>query len=206
MTLQHGSNFSQPRLQEPYKSCSSCSSGPVDCTQSSNLCYFLKEDGKLSKNLIINTTSTTFTVTPVTLGDCGDIAVLAVGGGGTGGGAYIGGGGSGYVEITTFSSTETIGNRLLEVTVGAEQEESYVKLGGKLLVVARHGETVASESMPGGAGYSGGGGGSGSNSYAGANGGSDGGNGLTNPHSGAAGGKGSGVDVTTLPVAGFSLR
>ena len=156
--------------------------------------------------MIFNTTATNFTVTLVTLGDCGEIAVLAVGGGGRGGGNYGGGGGSGYVEITKFSANDSTGNRLIEVTVGAEQEESSVTLGGKLLLEARPGETVSGSAMPGGSGFSGGGAGSGSGSYAGAAGGSDGGDGGTNPHSGAAGGKGSGVDVTTLPVAGFSLR
>ena len=108
-------------------------------------------------------------MTPVTLGDCGDIAVIAVGGGGRGGGgSYSGGGGSGYVEITTFSASDSIGNRLLEVTVGADQEESSVKLGGRLLVKARPGETVVGGATPGGAGYSGGGAGSGASSYAGA--------------------------------------
>ena len=199
--------FSQHSLQEPYRSCSSCSSGPVDCTQSSDLCYFLQEDGTLSEKVIFNSTATNFTVTPVTLGDCREIAVLAVGGGGRGGGIYSGGGGgSGYVEITKFSASDSTGNRLIEVTVGAEQEESSVTLGGRLLLQARPGESVSGSAMPGGAGFSGGGAGSGSGNYAGADGGSDGGDGGTNPHSGAAGGKGSGVDVSSLPVAGFSLR
>ena len=45
---------------------------------------------------------------------------------------------------------------LIEVTVGAEKEESTVTLGGKLLVKARPGEIVVSGAMPGGAGYRGG--------------------------------------------------
>ena len=112
-----------------------------------------------------------------------------------------GGGGSGYFNFTTISASETTGDRLLEVTVGAGQMESVVRLGGRVVLEA--GPGADGEDRPGGAGYSGGGAGSDSTTDDGADGGSNGGDGGNSTY--WAGGKGSGVDATTILVAGFYL-
>ena len=133
-------------LQEPYKTCSSCRSGPGDCCQDTQDCYFLQEDGSITENVLLNTTSANHTVLPMALGDCGDIVVVAVGGGGRGARCYAGGAGSGYIERITINCGQTSGQRELEITVGgdegltSEDGESVVTLGaGRPLLEASPG-------------------------------------------------------------------
>ena len=126
-----------------------------------------------------------------------------MGGGGSGGG---GGGGSDHVEWTSLDNS---GVSLLQVTVGAAGMKTGVTdQAGAWLVLAQAGSNGQGSSGrrdgdAGGDGYCGGGGSGGS--YGG-DGGIDGGVGMAGSGSGSGnGGEGSGFDVTTIPVSGFSL-
>ena len=125
--------------------------------------------------------------------------MIAVGGGGYG---YYAGGGSGYIGWATVPDGPA-GKRELLVKVGVQQEASVVTLWNEeVLVEVQAGGSTASYGA-GGAGYCGGGG-SGSNSISGGGGGTDGGIGQNGTI--YSGGVGSGFNLSSIPVKGFTIR
>ena len=173
--------------------------GAEDCSQKQGICLF-NYDGKLAERVQI-ILSSSLTVALIPLGGCGEVHVLAVGCGGKGGGRVQDfGGGSGYIEWAT-GPDRLARNRKLLVEVGKGQQASVVTLWNKeeVLVKAQPGETGTC--YGGGAGYSGGGDG-----YYGccdsAYGGSDGGNGQNSTN--YPGGVGSGLNLSSIPVKGFT--
>ena len=151
------------------------------------------------KRVLLNVSST-YTVAPIPLGACGDYSVIAVGGGGYGRAA---GGGSGYVGWATVPDGPA-GKRELLVKVGGQQQASVVTLWNEeVLVEVQAGGSTGSSGTEG-AGYCGGGGNSGSNSISGGGGGTNGGNGQNGTN--YPGGVGSGLNLSSIPVKGFTIR
>ena len=188
------------RLDKPFRHCNNCMTGAADCSQKHGICLF-SFDGKLVDRVQISLASSQ-TVAPIPLGACGDVHVLAVGGGGKGGGrVQDGGGGSGYIMWATVPDS-LAWNRKLLVEVGGGQRALMVTLWYKeVLVKAQPGETGTY--YGGGAGYSGGGGG-----YYGCcdsgHGGTAAGNGQNSTN--YPGGVGSGLNINSISVKGFTLR
>ena len=142
--------------------------------------------------------SRSFTVAPIPFGACGDYSVIAVGGGGYGQAA---GGGSGYIGWATVPDGPA-GKRELLVKVGGQEEASVVTLWNKeVLVEAQPGESLEFYHGEGGAGYCGGGGGHDTGAGGGGTNGASGQNSTYYP-----GGVGSGFNLTSIPVKGFTIR
>ena len=191
-------------LTGPFKTCTNCSTAPVDCSSKQlSVCGLLKEDvngNQVERKQLFTSTAT---LRQVRVGHCrpADLTIVAIGGGGgldlstcemdrndfIGGG----GGGSGYISST---KVPTMFPRLF-VEVGSEGKSSFVHEEGGTVVVSAEPGSLGTVQY-GGNGYSGGGcteGDGGSN-------GSDGG------FCGSrVGGIGSGVDLTQLPVDLFVL-
>ena len=191
-------------LNGPFKTCTNCSTGVVDCSSNQlSVCGLLEEDrdgNQVERKQLFTSTVKTASLRQVRVGHCrpADLTIVAIGGGGSGphvdkcdgDECYQGGSGSGYVSST---KVPTIFLRLL-VQVGSEGKGSFVhEEGGTLVVSAEPGNSGSG--LDGGNGYSGGG----------SSRGDGGSNGSDGEFQNRCGGIGSGVDLTQLPVDLFLL-
>ena len=198
-------------LTGPFKTCSNCTTSPVDCSSNQlSVCGLLKEDrsgNQVEKKQLFTSTVKTDTLRQVRVGHCrpAELAIVAIGGGGGGGsdlacagqhqssGCYQGGSGSGYISSTKVPA---IFSRLF-VQVGSEGKSSFVHEEDGTVVVSAEPGTCGG-GLDGGNGYSGGGG---PNPGDGGSNGTDG----VAIYQDGYGGIGSGVDLTQLPVDLFVL-
>ena len=201
--------FLLTELREPITHCENetCLSGSPNCDQ--NVCGFLDE-GILYPNGIVVTESREIDL--ILIGSCLNPLAVAVGAGGSSRmlSSYDAGAGSGYVEFAEIDIVSPY--RRFEATVGprGSEEQGLSQLtdisDGKSLVTAQPGESGGYDE--GASGYSGGGADCGSDNdfcdAAGADGGSNGGDGGDSIL--FSGGKGSGFDISTIPLKGFTLR
>jgi len=183
----------------PFQACEHCSTGMPGCRNNPNVCQFsLGTTGTegLTYHVFNESSSISFQYEAL-FANC-ELNILAVGGGGKGGvdetnsANYFGagGGGSGYVQ----SAVIPLMDNLYLINVGAGQEDSSVEtMSGRRIITAKAGKD--SDSLAGGAGYSGGGGGGGPG-----NGGYNGGSG-----EGYYAGKGTNLDIGTILLENFQV-
>ena len=188
----------QSGLPGPLQPCDHCRTGVPDCSNANYSCSFSvgADDTPTSSYKFSETgTPTTVTVSPLAvLVDGCELTVVAIGGGGS---SANGGGGSGYVASRTVPASAL----LLEVVVGGPGQGSTLHTGmGEEVVSAAPGEDGKGYGGEyfGGAGYSGGGGGM--DNRADNDGGWDGGD-----APGEWGGGGSGLDLSSISLAEFTI-
>lgn len=206
-TYHNGSDPNYPQLcfllthlEEPFKTCSHCSTGTASCTEDT-VCGFLNDTMVVTEALIFTDTGATQEVETVSVGRC-EANILAIGGGGRGGWEehgmtkYGGGGGSGHVVLTSHMLQKS-SNLLLNVG-GIRESTSVTTEDGSSVILAPAGEDGVDGSYDGANGYSGGG----SNGFGVGSGGSDGSDGEAGL---GKGGKGSGVDISAFELTNFVL-
>ena len=203
-------------LNGPFKTCTNCSTAPVECSSKQlSVCGLLKEDKNGNQVERKQLFTSTARVRQVKVGHCrpADLTIVAIGGGGGEGGGldtcgnyqcegspnaecFQGGSGSGYISSTEVPAIFPS----LFVQVGSQGKSSFVQgEDGTLLVSAEPG--ACGTGFSGGHGYSGGGG----PRFKGDSSGKGGSNGSDGEDERGYGGFGSGVDLTQLPVDLFVL-
>ena len=189
--------FLLSEIREPIRACDgdTCVSGTPSCEDS--LCAFLEDGFTLQSGILAigdNTLVQTRNIDLLMLGSCPNPIIVAVGGGGAA--SNYGGGGSGFIEIADFRGQKTYSN--FQAYIGSAGEDTFViDIAENTTVVRAEKGNVGNSSYAGGSGYSGGG------AYY-SDGGSDGGYGES--YSSYPGGSGSGLNVTSIPVQGFTLN
>ena len=170
------------QLLEPLQPCSTCLTGPVECEDNNNDCQMIVAGEHHSSMMFTNIGEEVNVIIPDSC-KSSQLRILAVGGGGY---AYLGGGGSGYIQ---YQIVDLAGVSNISVTVGDDQQSSVVAISDGETVVAGAGHDH--EYDVGGAGFSGGSGQC--YSVTPCSGGSAGGDGDDGAR---AGGHGTGEDIT----------
>ena len=182
--------FLQTEFVGPAQPCSTCITGPVDCSVKCSLAL----DGVEHTSLMLNNTDKSNNITITGWGSC-DLTLLLVGGGGRYGSS--GGAGSGYLQ---YSSLQVSPGTVLTAQVGDQRQSSSVTLSSSDTVTAQPGKD-SHGSYDGGDGYCGGGGGGGFDGGAGGTNGGDGHSG-----SGGSGGLGTGEDVSSFTFTAWNIE